>query len=87
MMVSVLAVRADETVTGVVPLNVKATVVFWVVHSVKALTLTMSFLWIGIAPNEKSIFLLVRGMNSMTFCRYKNPLRRVPEVDWVVAVL
>ena len=36
---------------------------------------------------DKSIFLLVKEINSMTFCLYKKPLNKVPDVDCVVAVL
>lgn len=63
------------------------TVVFSEVHYVKALTLTMSFLWVGNPSKKKSTLLLVSDANSMTLYWYRKKLKSVPDVDWVVAVL
>ena len=84
-MVSVSEVKF--TGVGVLPDKVIWTVVFYVVHSVKTLALTMIFLWIGSAPSSNVTELLVRVMNSMTFCVYKKELRRVAEVVTTVPVL
>lgn len=87
MIVSVFEVSTNELTTGVDPLKVIWTVVFSVVHSVNALTRTISFLWIGRPSKLKSIFLSVRLMNSITFCLYKKVLKVIFGVDSVVAVL
>lgn len=44
----------------------------------------MSFLWIGKLYNKKETVLLLKLMNSITFCEYNNDPSNVPDVIDVI---
>lgn len=76
------SVNVDVTTCGVVEANVSLRVWFWLaMHSVFALTLTISFWWIGKFVKSNEIKFDINPLNSITFYEYNNDPNVTPEVD------